>query len=90
MFSLTIHSSTLSTRRPYVTDVATLAANLAQVIVNVENLSPHASPHVPLQMTLVIRRVSEKLVQQNYALERLYFLVVIGSSCMKTRVENLY
>ena len=28
IFSLTIHSSTLSTRRPYVTEVATLAANL--------------------------------------------------------------
>ena len=28
MFSLTIHSSTLSTRRPKLTDVATLAANL--------------------------------------------------------------
>lgn len=37
MFSFTIHSSALSTRRPYVRDVATLAANLLRFNSNLES-----------------------------------------------------
>ena len=79
MFSFTIHSSTLSTRLPYVADVATLAAKLRDVVFFSSGtyIVRQLRGSVPLQVPLVILRVGQKLVHQHCRLERLDLAVRI-------------
>jgi hypothetical protein len=68
MFSLTTHSSTLSTLRPYVAATTMLAANLRSKGEQEGLKRDSSNGTLPFKVTVEILRVAQKLLEQYFGL----------------------